>query len=87
MNQPGIFKSLWDRLRHPAAALVSAATFVLRHPVRSFLAAVLLVVGVVGLILPIMPGWVFIFAGLAVLGPNTRMAIWLKGLLGRLRGK
>jgi hypothetical protein len=45
----------------------------------------LILVGLIGLILPIMPGWVFIFAGLALLG-DRRIYHWAKARYERHRG-
>jgi hypothetical protein len=39
-----------------------------RHLVRTAVGVVLLGVGLVGLLMPILPGWLLIFAGLALLG-------------------
>ena len=42
----------------------------------------LVLIGIVGLIMPIMPGWVFIIPGLIILGeyspPIQRLVHWLK---------
>ena len=43
---------------------------------------VLILIGIVGLILPIMPGWVFIIPGLVILGeyfaPARRLLEWAR---------
>ncbi|MCU0226426.1 MAG: hypothetical protein MUF01_02195 [Bryobacterales bacterium] len=43
----------------------------------------LLIVGIVGLIVPIMPGWIFVIPGLLILGdyfpPIQRLVHWVKG--------
>ena len=44
----------------------------------------LLLVGVVSLALPVMPGWALIFAGLAVLAAEM---LWARRLLDRLKGE
>ena len=44
----------------------------------------LILAGVLMLVLP-GPGWVAIIAGIFLLGPNTRLARWLKGTFIRLR--
>jgi len=46
---------------------------------------VLIAVGIAGLILPLLPGWPFIAAGIILLWPKTRLAIWLKHLPARIR--
>lgn len=38
---------------------------------------VLIVVGIVGIILPIMPGWIFLFGGLVMLADYFAPARWL----------
>ncbi|MBI2815709.1 MAG: PGPGW domain-containing protein [Acidobacteria bacterium] len=43
---------------------------------------VMLFVGVAGLILPIMPGWIFVIPGLVVLGREFH---WARRLLNRLK--
>lgn len=42
----------------------------------------MLFVGVAGLILPIMPGWIFVIPGLVVLGREFH---WARRLLNRLK--
>ncbi len=39
-----------------------------RRALRLVLGLILLVIGLVGLLMPILPGWLLIFVGLAVLG-------------------
>jgi hypothetical protein len=49
---------------------------------RVILAICMILVGIVGLILPIMPGWVFIIPGLIILGdyfpPIRRLLAWAR---------
>ena len=49
---------------------------------RIVLGILLILVGLVGLILPVMPGWVFIIPGLIILGdyfpPIHRLLIWVR---------
>jgi uncharacterized membrane protein YbaN (DUF454 family) len=49
----------------------------------------LIIVGIIGLILPIMPGWVFIIPGLMILGdyfpPARRLLDWAKGKFAEAR--
>lgn len=54
----------------------------------------LLIVGIIGLILPVMPGWVFVIPGLMILAdyfpPIKRLLDWAKAkanLVKDLRGK
>ena len=54
----------------------------LKHTVRMALGIGLVVLGVAGLILPVMPGWVFLIPGLLILGdyfpPIRRLVDWAK---------
>lgn len=54
----------------------------LRHTVRIILGSLLVIVGIVGLILPVMPGWIFLIPGLLILGdyfpPIRRLVDWAK---------
>jgi uncharacterized membrane protein YbaN (DUF454 family) len=43
----------------------------------------LILLGITGLVLPILPGWIFIIAGLAVLSSHSR---WAMFLLQKLQG-
>lgn len=55
----------------------------IRHTLRLLLGISLVVVGIVGLILPVMPGWIFLIPGLLILGdyfpPVKRLVDWAKG--------
>jgi uncharacterized membrane protein YbaN (DUF454 family) len=59
---------------------------VLKKWFRIGLGIVLVLVGVIGLILPIMPGWVFLIPGLVILGeyfpPIRRVLNWAKHKAG-----
>ncbi len=54
----------------------------IRHTLRLLLGIGLLIVGIVGLILPVMPGWIFVIPGLLILGdyfpPIQRLVLWAK---------
>jgi len=54
----------------------------LRHLLRIATGAGLTVLGILGLILPVMPGWIFLIPGLLILAdyfpPLRRMVDWLK---------
>lgn len=54
----------------------------IRHTLRLALGIGLVVLGVVGLILPVMPGWIFLIPGLLILGdyfpPIRRLVHWAK---------
>ena len=51
----------------------------------------LILIGIVGLILPVMPGWVFIIPGLVILGdyfpPIKRLLDWAKAKLEAEKAK
>jgi hypothetical protein len=46
----------------------------------------LILTGLAGLALPILPGWALIAAGILVLAPKSRAATWLKRTFARVRG-
>ena len=54
----------------------------MRKILRPFLGFFLVILGVMGLILPIMPGWVFLIPGLIILAdyfpPIKRLVEWAK---------
>jgi UPF0716 family protein affecting phage T7 exclusion len=54
----------------------------IRHAIRLALGVFLVLLGIVGLILPIMPGWIFLIPGLLILGdyfpPIRRLVDWAK---------
>ena len=54
----------------------------MRAVLRISLGILLVLVGIVGLILPIMPGWIFVVPGLVILGdyfpPIRRLLDWAK---------
>jgi len=49
----------------------------------------LVIVGILGLILPVLPGWIFLIPGLVILGedfpPAKRAADWLKARFDEAR--
>jgi uncharacterized membrane protein YbaN (DUF454 family) len=53
-----------------------------KKAIRLFTGLFLVAIGVTGLILPIMPGWVFLIPGLVILGdffpPVKRLVEWAK---------
>jgi uncharacterized membrane protein YbaN (DUF454 family) len=58
----------------------------LRKLIRPILGLFLVLLGIVGLILPIMPGWIFVIPGLVILGdyfpPVRRLLDWAKEKAG-----
>lgn len=57
----------------------------LRHGLRIAAGLVLFAIGIVGLLLPIMPGWPFIVSAILLIWPDARLAIWIKHLPARAR--
>lgn len=57
--------------------------------VKIFLGILSLILGLVGLLLPILPGWVFIFAGIYLIFPEHGKNIvhWLESKINRWRKK
>lgn len=58
---------------------------------KVFLASLLILIGAIGLILPILPGWAFIFLGLIMLGVIERRhaeqaRAWMHRQKRRVRG-
>ena len=56
----------------------------LRKIIRTTIGVSLVFIGVLGLILPVMPGWVFLIPGLVILSDHFP---WLRRLLGWARKK
>ena len=56
----------------------------LRKILRPFTGIFLVILGIIGLILPIMPGWVFLIPGLVILAdyypPIKRLVDWAKAM-------
>lgn len=54
----------------------------IHHTARIALGVFLVLLGIVGLILPVMPGWIFLIPGLLILGdycpPIRRLVDWAK---------
>ena len=57
----------------------------LRRVVRVSVGIALIAVGVLGLVLPFLPGWPFLATGFILLWPKSRLARWLVRVLGRIR--
>ncbi|HBA83761.1 MAG TPA: hypothetical protein DCZ95_06670 [Verrucomicrobia bacterium] len=57
----------------------------LRRILRMTAGIALMGLGVLGLALPIMPGWALMLVGIALVAPRSRLAQWLKRTLARLR--
>jgi hypothetical protein len=57
----------------------------IRHVLRVTVGIVLLAVGIVGLMLPVLPGWPFIASGIILVWPKTRLATWLLHVPARIR--
>jgi UPF0716 family protein affecting phage T7 exclusion len=63
----------------------------LKHTFRLVSGIFLCVLGVIGLILPVMPGWIFLIPGLLILGdyfpPIRRLVEWAKGRFREARAQ
>lgn len=46
---------------------------------------ILILVGIMGVVLPFLPGWVLIGSGIILVWPKSRLAAWLKHLPLRLK--
>jgi len=55
------------------------------HVLRLAAGVLLILAGVLGLALPILPGWALIALGIVLLAPNSRVANWLKRAFARLK--
>ncbi len=47
----------------------------------------LVLLGIVGIIMPVMPGWVFVWLGIVLLLPGSWAAKWPKTMLRRIAAK
>ncbi len=63
----------------------------LRVTVDWIVGCALLLIGILGFILPILQGWIFVLAGLAVLSSHSRrierLNRWIRSLLAKLRDR
>ena len=57
----------------------------IRRILRTAAGIVLIGVGIVGFILPVLPGWPFVVSGLILIWPQSRLAIWLRRLPERIK--
>jgi len=57
----------------------------LRRVVRIAVGIALIAVGVLGLVLPLLPGWPFLVTGFILLWPKIRLARWLVRVFGRIK--
>ncbi len=88
----GVVASLWARRRHSALTdplvaeeVTHLAQFGWRHAKRLVILVIgttIIVIGIVGVFLPIMPGWVFLPVGLAILGTEF---VWARNLLRQVK--
>jgi len=60
---------------------------IVKAPVRIAVGLVLVVVGIAGLVLPIMPGWIFLIPGLALATSGTRLGDWLRAKAHAVRAR
>ncbi|MCE5279025.1 MAG: PGPGW domain-containing protein [Planctomycetaceae bacterium] len=68
------------RHRHPLVRKIV-------HYGRIPLGILLILLGIAGLVLPVLQGWAMIFAGIILLAPNSRFSKWIKRKLQRLRAR
>ena len=57
----------------------------IRRPLRMGAGVALVLVGLAGLILPILPGWVFLVPGITILFPGSRVARWIRAKWRQVR--
>lgn len=69
--------------------LQSDSGFPLRAILRIASGIGLVIIGIIGLILPVMPGWIFLIPGLVILAdyfpPVRRLVDWAKAKMERVR--
>lgn len=56
-----------------------------RRELRIGAAVVLIVVGLVGIVVPVMPGWTPLAFGIVLLVPRSRFSRWVRGRLRDMR--
>lgn len=73
----------------PLTLLQSLAGSPLRAILRIASGISLVIIGVIGLILPVMPGWIFLIPGLVILAeyfpPVRRLVDWAKAKMERVK--
>ena len=57
----------------------------IRHTLRIGAGIALIALGIVGLILPLLPGWPFIASGIVLLWPKSQLAVWITRQFARIR--
>jgi hypothetical protein len=57
----------------------------MKKPLRIVLAILMILIGVLGWIFPILPGWAFFVPGVVLLAPNTRFSRWVKRKAHQMR--
>jgi uncharacterized membrane protein YbaN (DUF454 family) len=55
------------------------------HVLRVALGVFLVILGIVGIILPFLPGWLFLAAGVVILAPGSRIGKWIRRNVLRMR--
>jgi hypothetical protein len=56
-----------------------------RRELRIGTGIVLILVGLVGILVPVLPGWTPLAFGILLLAPKTRFSRWLRKLLKKMR--
>ena len=54
---------------------------------RWIIGIIFIIIGISGLILPIMPGWIFLILGIYFIGEDTRASRWMIGKINAFRQK
>ncbi len=66
------------RAAHGIARMLRRIPQPFRTILRLGMATVMILLGILGLIFPIMPGWIFLIPGIILLAPNTRFSRWIR---------
>ncbi len=80
---------LRQKMPPPPGLLQSVSGFPLRAILRIASGIGLVIIGIIGLILPVMPGWIFLIPGLVILAdyfpPVRRLVDWAKSKMERVK--
>lgn len=56
-----------------------------RRELRIATGLFLILFGIVGIVVPVLPGWTPLGLGILLLAPKTRLSRWIRGLLKKMR--
>ena len=80
---------LRQKMPPPPGLLQLVSGFPLRAILRIASGIGLVIIGIIGLILPVMPGWIFLIPGLVILAdyfpPVRRLVDWAKAKMERVK--